>query len=365
MADRRRTAWVTWANPDAPNLGVRALAEGTSALLSTLGDVDVHYPIFEREPLRSLLSTRSLVRGLVRPGGQLARMIAEIDVLVETGGGDSFTDIYGIPRLARMHHIHRAAASVGVPVVFGPQTIGPFRTRAGRILARRMLHESAVVIARDSTSAQAAERLGRAPDAVATDVVFGLQAPPEAGATHDVAMTVSGLLWDNNPHVDAGAYRAATRELIVGLLADGRAVTFVPHVLDNASPDNDVPLARALAREFPSAELIVPESLSEVRQVLASSRLVIGSRMHACLNALSTGTPAIPWAYSRKFLPLLGDLGWNAGVDLRSEIDVAPARTRELAASERLGEGVPAVRALASERLAAAAAAIGALGSVR
>ena len=32
--------------------------------------------------------------------------------------------------------------------------------------------------------------------------------------------------------------------------------------------------------------------------------------MHACLNAVSTGTPAIAIAYSRKFKPLFDEIGW-------------------------------------------------------
>ena len=47
--------------------------------------------------------------------------------------------------------------------------------------------------------------------------------------------------------------------------------------------------------------------------------------MHACLNALSVGTPAIPLAYSRKFEPLLADLGWRSVVDLRTSDDAANA----------------------------------------
>ena len=53
---------------------------------------------------------------------------------------------------------------------------------------------------------------------------------------------------------------------------------------------------------------------------------MIGSRMHACLNALSVGTPAIPLAYSRKFAPLLGDLGWAHVVDLRTQASDADVR---------------------------------------
>jgi polysaccharide pyruvyl transferase WcaK-like protein len=97
----------------------------------------------------------------------------------------------------------------------------------------------------------------------------------------------------------------------------------------------------------------MPGSLEEARQELGSARLVIGSRMHACLNALSSGTPAIAWAYSRKFAPLLADLGWHAAVDLRTPDDpVAPtlALVDELARAETAAR-VATLRDRASEQL--------------
>jgi polysaccharide pyruvyl transferase WcaK-like protein len=63
-------------------------------------------------------------------------------------------------------------------------------------------------------------------------------------------------------------------------------------------------------------ETIIPKTLAEVRSVVAGANLVIGARMHACLNALSCGTPAIAWAYSRKFTPLMSDLGWDFVIEL-------------------------------------------------
>jgi polysaccharide pyruvyl transferase WcaK-like protein len=51
--------------------------------------------------------------------------------------------------------------------------------------------------------------------------------------------------------------------------------------------------------------------------------------MHACLNSLSVGTPAIPLAYSRKFAPLLADVGWEYVVSL-AEADPA-GRVLEIA----------------------------------
>ena len=81
-------------------------------------------------------------------------------------------------------------------------------------------------------------------------------------------------------------------------------------MIDSPVADNDVPAIRELAAELGGdVEIVLPQDLDEVRAVTASAAVVVGSRMHACLNALSTGTPAVPLAYSRKFDPLLRDLG--------------------------------------------------------
>jgi hypothetical protein len=75
--------------------------------------------------------------------------------------------------------------------------------------------------------------------------------------------------------------------------------------------------------------------------------------MHAWLNAISVGTPAGFWAYSRKFAPLLADGGWHHGFDLRSDSDVAN-RTLALldgVGGARDGWGLESVRAAASARV--------------
>lgn len=82
-----------------------------------------------------------------------------------------------------------------------------------------------------------------------------------------------------------------------------------------------MPVSRALGEEL-GLSVVVPTSLEEARAAVAAARLVIGSRMHACLNALSTGTPAIPLAYSRKFEPLMEDIGWPYVLDLRQSDSV-------------------------------------------
>ncbi|WP_245542897.1 polysaccharide pyruvyl transferase family protein [Ruania albidiflava] len=259
---------------------------------------------------------RSLLRERVTGRFGMMRWLKDFDLVWDTRSGDSFADIYGLARHRTMSMLHEFAVQAGPRVVLAPQTIGPFRTREGRMLAKRNLQRSTLVFARDSLSARAAERLGRPVDATASDLVFGIDQPIPA-AQHDVLLNVSGLLWSQNPHVDNMQYRATVRTIIDNLLERGRAVTLLPHVLESSNHDNDVPVSRSLVQEYDGrVSLHVPEDLDDVRSVIASAHLVIGARMHACLNALSVGTPAVAMAYSRKFAPLLESIGWNAVVSL-------------------------------------------------
>ena len=316
---------VAWADDSSPNLGVRALGQGSVDLLRRVWpDAEFAFMNYGRRPAEIPWGRdRSLLRERVTGAKGMMRWLRGFDLVWDTRSGDSFADIYGLPRHTTMSLVHEFAAQAGTPLVLAPQTVGPFRTGRGRLLARRSLHRSSLVFAREPVSAEAATRLGRAPDATATDLVFGLDQPAPA-TPRDVLLNVSGLLWNGNAHVDAADYREAVRRIIDGLLAEGRSVTLLPHVLDSADADNDVPASRELADTFDGrVDLRIPVDLADARAVIAGAGLVIGARMHACLNALSTGTPAIAMAYSRKFSPLMDSIGWEHVVPLRGTEDVA------------------------------------------
>lgn len=350
---------VAWSDDRSRNLGVRALAHGSAALVRrAFDDCEVQFQNFGKGaspvPVGSL---RSLAREHL-DRHQVRDWLATFDVVVDTRSGDSFADIYGTKRLATMSAFADLARRAGVPVVLGPQTIGPFDSRVGRTIARHSMRTAALTMARDPASAAAAHELGRDVDVLTTDVVFALPAPPRTH-TRDVLLNVSGLLWDGSPHVDGPAYRRTIDALTTRLLAAGRHVTLLAHVLDSPLSDNDVPAVHEVALAHPGVDIAIPTDLDDARSIIASAELVIGSRMHACLNALSLGVPALPLAYSRKFAPLLDALGWSDTVDLRTSQDPTgeileragdpglsdEAEKVQLRAAELLGPAEDALRA--------------------
>lgn len=355
VRQRARRVLILWAEPDSANLGVRALSEGAAHLVRrAFPEAEVLFQGFGPgdSPTR-IGSPRAQLRRLVTPRGPLMDWLRTLDLVVDTRAGDSFTDIYGRGRLWTMTLMAAMVRRARVPLVLGPQTIGPFTTPLGRLLARVTLRTAAVVMARDGLSAQAAAKAGRPVDLLTTDVVFSLDRPA-VPVFRDVVVNPSGLLWNPNPHVSYESYRRTVRSICSGLLAEGRRLTLLAHVLDSPLVDNDVPVVMELAAELGSGvEIVVPSGLTEVREVLASARVVVGSRMHACLNALSVGRPAIPLAYSRKFQPLLDALGWPHTVDLRGGGDQVGA-VRAALDDPELEALAASVRAAADVRIAEA-----------
>ncbi|HEV7184275.1 MAG TPA: polysaccharide pyruvyl transferase family protein [Leifsonia sp.] len=336
---------ILWADDASPNLGVRALGSGTAELVRRVWpEAEITFQNYGRRvPQLPIGRVRSLVKERVLGRAGMQTWLSRFDLVVDTRSGDSFADIYGTRRLVVMSTVAEFATQAGVPVVLGPQTIGPFDSRSGRAIGRHSLRRSALVMARDSASAVHALELGRAPEVLTTDVVFALPRPA-VPKTRDVVLNISGLLWFPNPHVDAEAYRATVTRLHRSLRAQGREVALLAHVLDSDNPDSDLAAIQDFsATVAPEAEVVVPTGLDDVRETVASAAVVLGSRMHACLNALSVGTPAVPLAYSRKFSPLLGDLGWTHSVDLRTSADPVADVLRQLASSSLVGDAAAAV----------------------
>lgn len=348
---------ILWADSRSANLGVRVLAEGMRALAMQAFGPGTEVDFQDYGPGDSAIGFggRTILKDVGRKNGPIVSKVAEYDVILDSGAGDSFADIYGAKRLITMNYAHRATHRARVPLVLGPQTIGPFTRAWSRVLARSSVHIAKAVFARDSTSREFAAALGCRPLS-STDVVFALPKTSVAEDTRDVVMNVSGLLWNSDRHGDSTRYRSAVTATIDRVRASGREVALMAHVIDNPTTDNDVPAIQDAARLVAGdIETIVPRDLDHAREVVAGASVVIGARMHACLNALSTGTPAIPWAYSRKFAPLLSDIGWDTSLDVR-ETDALPGTTLRLLEDGFRSDEVSALNARARARLDEAAA---------
>lgn len=329
--------------PDNANLGLAALAYSSVSLVGqlipNLSEIVMFSSNSEREiermrrtlGLGSVAFTTRPLR-LRDPMGLVKAMpeMASCDLIIDFTGGDSFSDIYGVRRLARKLLNKQMVLWTRTPLVLGPQTYGPLAHRVIAPWFKHVVGRASQVYTRDKLSADFLASLVSREVRVATDVAVALPwddrlyTVTNAG-NRRVGISVSGLLWmggytRQNQFGLRSDYREYCHRLVDWLLNSGWDVHLVAHVVGRAGEEIDEDDMRAcleLAEAHPRA-ILAPTfgSPVEAKSFIGQMDLFIGSRMHATIASFTSGVPTIPVAYSRKFAGFFGNLDYEYVVDL-------------------------------------------------
>jgi colanic acid/amylovoran biosynthesis protein len=345
----RLVVGLLWHSVSSENLGVGALSVANVALLQeaaaaagraveflVMGGIDRY---FVAPTLRGLEVLPISGKAMVLPSG-FRSAVKRCDLIVDIGGGDSFADIYGAKRAAYLLATKAVVLFLGKPLILAPQTIGPFASKIARRAAERIIERSTSAFSRDAISIERIQRpAARDKVQLTSDVAFALpfdQRPRPGRAL--AAVNVSALLHHGgysgrNQFGLELDYPRYVRELLAWLCdQDELDVALVPHVIAPGSTvEDDYTVSRRLAEEFGLPEPPLFADPSSAKSFISTCEVIVGSRMHACIAGVSTGTATIPVAYSRKFSGLFGSLGYDYTIDAASVgTEEALARTQHL-----------------------------------
>lgn len=335
------TIALLWHSMNSDNLGVGALTLAHVEILraaAAKAGITPHFLAMSWQDPRpdygqwaDIEALHFRTRHVPLPSGPLARGLARADMVVDIGGGDSFTDIYGAKRFLTIWATKLHALRRGLPLVLAPQTIGPFRTRSARIMARWALRRARLVVSRDAPTTMALQHLGIAQVLEATDVAmrlpYSMPAPRDKDAPVKVGLNVSGLLFNGgytkaNQFGLADDHPALIRRIIRFFLAQpGVQLHLIGHVQsETIAVEDDHRVNLQLAQEFPDINVSpVFGSPVAAKSYIAGMDFFVGARMHATIAAFSAGVPVVPMAYSRKFRGVFGTLGYDRCVDCQSD----------------------------------------------
>jgi colanic acid/amylovoran biosynthesis protein len=179
---------LLWHGDCNGNLGVGALTAGNMALVRRAAEragVTVDFRIFQPwDPATPYISEgivgRHFITGryMVSPAGYW-KDIGKLDLMLDIGAGDSFTDIYPDKRFAYIMGTKELCLLKGVPLVLSPQTIGPFSRQPHSLAAAHAMTKARAVFARDPLSFAAISELApKARRDQAIDVAFALPYTP-------------------------------------------------------------------------------------------------------------------------------------------------------------------------------------------
>jgi colanic acid/amylovoran biosynthesis protein len=337
---------------------------------------NIAYLLFLALCLRLLPSSKWRTR--LQRHNHVLKAIQEADIISSIAGGDSFSDFYGLVRLIYVALPQILVQLLGKPLVLLPQTLGPFNGTVAKAIARYILTRSSMVYTRDPGGLEAVHELagrdhGRL--AFAYDMGFALEPyidkerMPAWVAECDksiplVGLNVSGLLYigdyrRRNMFGIKMDYRQLIHDLI-GLLVRKHCahVMLVPHHYGIEDSDSDMIACRKIYDETEHSlraglHLVEEEyDQHEMKALIGRCDFFLGSRMHACIAAMSQCVPAVGIAYSRKFHGVFKSVGLEElAIDIREQdentvlgaVDRAYQRRAEFRA--KLEANIPAVRA--------------------
>ncbi|MCP3472141.1 polysaccharide pyruvyl transferase family protein [Bradyrhizobium sp. CCGUVB1N3] len=325
---------LLWHTFSHGNLGVDALARGHANLLRRAAQkvgVDAHFTSLgagqnHRAELPSDVTNgpEPQLKQLMKGNFGFLDAVRSCDVIFDIGEGDSFTDIYGVRRFARLAGTKLAALALAKPLILAPQTIGPFNNLVCRRTAIMVMRRATGVFTRDDLSSAFLSESGIANAAEFIDVAFAVPVVKQAKAADRlrVCLNVSGLLYNQgytgkNELGMALDYASLTHSLIEGMSKrSGVEIHLLAHVSGSGGADDDAPVMHELKRRYPSA-VTAPlfETAEQAKSYLSGMDFVVAGRMHACIGAFSAGVPVVPIAYSRKFNGLFNTLRYTHYID--------------------------------------------------
>jgi len=274
------------------------------------------------------------MKPLILQASSYLRELAKYDFVVDLSLGDSFSDFYTWKRAILNSLTKFIPYNLGQPIYMFPQTIGPFRTKFGTAICKKSINLVDKVYAREEISYKVTSKLLKDKSKLlrAADMAF-LVKPDENYninfLTADekckyVGINISGLLYNDKRRFEILKkefdYKLVLKEIINSFLSNGNTkIVLIPHVY---SFKNDLPnfyddlraikdFKSGLPEEIKEKVILIENDLDckELKKIISSMDFFIGSRMHACIGALSTNVPSALISYSYKFKGVLKKLG--------------------------------------------------------
>jgi len=267
------------------------------------------------------------------------KYINESDFVASIAGGDSFSDIYGFERFIYVSLPQILVLLMNKKLILLPQTLGPFKGRVVKWLASSILNRAYTVYSRDNDGLEEVkeilkEKYNSRKYKFCFDIGFIID-PIKPGNidifesikkrdnnANLIGLNISGLLYrggydGKNMFGLKIDYKELIYDIIELLIIEKKIdVLLIPHTFGTIeNSESDLLACREvyhnLKDKYQKKIFRVKNSYNqnEIKYIIGLCNFFIGSRMHACIAALSQNIPAISIAYSKKFKGVMQTIG--------------------------------------------------------
>jgi colanic acid/amylovoran biosynthesis protein len=195
------------------------------------------------------------------------------------------------------------------PVILFPNSVGPFRTFLGRSMAKLSLNSCDYLLIRDPISYDIVKTMGIRTSKILTydtALLFNQQAniPSSINLPSELVIGVSAGVYSNSmSKYDVQNYISAhAKALDAAIEKHGFTVAFLPHYISGFSGD-DLEISKKITQQMRHKEktkIIITENAPEFKTLLNRMSMVISSKMHPAILAVSSFIPVLSIVYDHK-----------------------------------------------------------------
>jgi polysaccharide pyruvyl transferase WcaK-like protein len=243
-----------------------------------------------------------LANGLVSDG--------DVDIILDASGF-AYGDQHGIRPLRKNADYYSSMKRRGKRIILLPQAFGPFEKPGMKEQASRLIDAADLIYARDKHSfgyltnvAPSCPNIRRAPD-----ITIGLAVDSSDHRSPNgpfrIALVPNMRMMDKNEKSISELYIPFMISIIHNLMNQDVEAVLLVH-----DSDEDISLAKKINDGLNSPLQILQESDPVcLKRIISRFDLLIGSRFHALVSALSQGVPSICIGWSHKYENLMMDYG--------------------------------------------------------
>ncbi|MGB8700467.1 MAG: polysaccharide pyruvyl transferase family protein [Thermosynechococcaceae cyanobacterium] len=263
------------------------------------------------------------------------------DLIISTGGTYLVENYFLAPRILD----YKISIWANKPLIFFTQSMGPFKKASNQRLFKYIFNYSSLILLRDNQSFQnlnkievTKKQIHVMPDSAflfANNYIECLN-HKDFNNISDIKIAISVRSWSHfkniDPKIGQQKYIDSLRELIIHLVDKYKAtITFIStcqgipeYHLDDSKTALEITKnlpERIIEHVTVDKDFHTPEQIVEI---LKDYDIVIATRMHMAILALSSGTPVLPIAYEFKTTELFKKLKmeeWTIDIEeIRSEL---------------------------------------------
>lgn len=263
--------------------------------------------------------------------------IAQCDIFLDAAG-ISFSDgrekftIFNILSLL-------PALSAGVKTVKISQAMGPFKNRLNKLMAKMILPRLALVVSRGEQTSAFLKELELPNTTSYPDAAFSMEydeedqknanalIPSDTGNKKLIGISPSQVVWGlcSKYGVD---YLKILADVTTECCKRGYHCIIFPHSARTGTEkthNNDLPLLRKFIAQLPAGKnlTILDKELEAgvLRCLIARMDILVASRFHAIISAMTVGVPAIVIGWSHKYSEVLAPFKLDNFVQSYSDFD--------------------------------------------